>query len=355
MKGSQPSRGGGAPAFDRRTFSVSASAVVLITAGLGAWLLAIAGRLPNPIASHWSGSGAADGFAGVGTSATLGVAVSLGTGLLVGGCLSLNSLASGLRRAGVALTVVFTAFMAMIFVAGLAPQIGKASAVGTVMDWGLVWAGLGIALAAGILLAFLVPARPLEAFDGGLPGSFPGSRHEGGLPRGARVDAAAAGRGESASCRIRATPGMYAVVGGIAFVALAVLAFASPWWLLGGAALAAAVVSFMAGTVSASSDGLSVRVWGRWRIVHIPVAAYGSARAIEDIEPMRYGGWGYRAGSWGTAFVVRRGPGLVVSLAGGREFVVNADTMWKTPNAWQPCSTATGGWRKTVMLKARRA
>ena len=45
------------------------------------------------------------------------------------------------------------------------------------------------------------------------------------------------------------------------------------------------------------------------------------------VEPMEWGGWGYRWIPWAhaSAAVIRRGPGIALSLSGGRRFAVTVD------------------------------
>ncbi|WP_329129369.1 hypothetical protein OG552_03135 [Streptomyces sp. NBC_01476] len=58
----------------------------------------------------------------------------------------------------------------------------------------------------------------------------------------------------------------------------------------------------------------------------IPLDEVSGAQVSAWISPRTWGGWGYR---WrpelGTAVVVRRGPGLVIDLGGGRHFTVTVD------------------------------
>ncbi|MFC6239303.1 hypothetical protein [Longivirga aurantiaca] len=46
-----------------------------------------------------------------------------------------------------------------------------------------------------------------------------------------------------------------------------------------------------------------------------------------QIDPMEWGGWGYRWIPWAraSAAVIRRGPGIVLGLEGGRRFAVTVD------------------------------
>ncbi|MYS24221.1 hypothetical protein GA0115240_16143 [Streptomyces sp. DvalAA-14] len=58
----------------------------------------------------------------------------------------------------------------------------------------------------------------------------------------------------------------------------------------------------------------------------IPLEDVSGAEVDALISPRTWGGWGYR---WrpelGTAVVVRRGPGVVIELGGGRHFTVTVD------------------------------
>jgi hypothetical protein len=58
----------------------------------------------------------------------------------------------------------------------------------------------------------------------------------------------------------------------------------------------------------------------------IPLDEVSGAHMVPLVTPRAWGGWGYR---WrpekGTAVVVRRGPGVVIDLGGGRHFTVTVD------------------------------
>lgn len=100
------------------------------------------------------------------------------------------------------------------------------------------------------------------------------------------------------------------------------------WFLLG----VAAVVGFFGYLLSS----LEVRVEPQ-RVV----AAYGPfgwpRRSVDladvrevsaaQIEPLQWGGWGYRWIPWAhaSAAVIRRGPGIVLGLEDGRRFAVTVD------------------------------
>jgi hypothetical protein len=64
-------------------------------------------------------------------------------------------------------------------------------------------------------------------------------------------------------------------------------------------------------------------LWGPfgWPRKHIALQEISGARA-EQIEPLQWGGWGYRVSTRGVAAVIRRGPGLVVSRSGRPDYAV---------------------------------
>ncbi|MET9346057.1 hypothetical protein [Streptomyces termitum] len=132
-----------------------------------------------------------------------------------------------------------------------------------------------------------------------------------------------------------------AAVAGAACMALGVtLAVESPW-TSGAAPLAMAVVGCVAAGLLVLFGTLAfvhveVRVDDRAMEVRcghigvprrtIPLTQVVGAEYAPRVTPRHWGGWGYR---WrpetGTAVVVRRGEGLVLSLADGRTFTVTVD------------------------------
>jgi hypothetical protein len=72
---------------------------------------------------------------------------------------------------------------------------------------------------------------------------------------------------------------------------------------------------------------LHVRGWLPLPSLRLPVDQVESVEVV-DLEPMRWGGWGYRGSlrAFGkAAWVVRSGPGIVLHLTRGRTFAVTVD------------------------------
>ncbi len=118
-------------------------------------------------------------------------------------------------------------------------------------------------------------------------------------------------------------------VGGATCVLLAAFFFtvALPLVALPFAVVAIGLTSISTIAVTVDSDGLHV-AFGPWGVpkMRIPLSEIEDAEAI-DVRPMRWGGWGYRWVPWkrATAVVLRGGPGLKLTRAGGRTFVVTVD------------------------------
>ncbi|HET7387131.1 MAG TPA: hypothetical protein VFJ19_10770 [Nocardioidaceae bacterium] len=67
-------------------------------------------------------------------------------------------------------------------------------------------------------------------------------------------------------------------------------------------------------------------LWGPfgWPRTRVGLGNIADAHS-ERIEPLQWGGWGYRISSRGTAAVLRRGPGLVVERVHGPRYAVTVD------------------------------
>jgi hypothetical protein len=78
-------------------------------------------------------------------------------------------------------------------------------------------------------------------------------------------------------------------------------------------------------TVAAGPAGLRVRFGPLgWPVVRVPLGMVERV-TVEDVEPLDYGGWGYRALPGVRAVVIRRGVGLRVERTGRPDLVVTVD------------------------------
>ena len=78
-------------------------------------------------------------------------------------------------------------------------------------------------------------------------------------------------------------------------------------------------------TVATGPAGLKVRFGPLgWPVIRVPLAAVEHV-AVEDVEPLAYGGWGYRIVPGVRAVVIRRGVALRVQRAGRPDLLVTVD------------------------------
>ena len=281
----------------RRTAAAVLAALpaVALTTAWASW----SGRLPERLTTHWDGAGRPDGSAD---------------------------------------TTVFSAVLLAVAVAAVVAAVpvlwrsrfvrGPAGAAGSVAGG-----------AAGLWFAVVTTALA----DGGIGWRF--LWFAAGAAWGVVVGAVA-GRGADRPVATPATvttpmtlaPGERAVY---------VATLRSPM-LLGATAASAVLVAIAAATVAPAAwpvvalPVLAALLFGEVRVTadrrglrltagllgvpvrHIPLSDVVAA-GTERIEPMAWGGWGYRMTPGRSALVLRAGPGLVLDLRDGRRFAVTMD------------------------------
>ncbi|MER6214572.1 MULTISPECIES: DUF1648 domain-containing protein [unclassified Streptomyces] len=299
---------------------------VWAVAGWGAGVLgllagmpvAAAGRLPEPVATHWgAGSGGPDGsmplWAAVAFPALVWVAVVAGVAFA-----ARRGPVPGWGRAALASGgVLLTGAQASIVRANLdAPDWRQA---GPVPGWGVA------VMAAVALLAGVGAAAPWrrEAGEGEPAGEGPSME----VPEGERVVwlSGAVNPWLRLLAGVLALGALGVLLAGVAGLAGAAGAAAGLWVSAGGLACTALVVL--------GCSSVRVRVTQRGLEVAFGPLGYPVRRwAAEDVEsarvevrtPARVGGWGYRISGLGTTVMLRGGACLVVR-ARGRDFAVSVD------------------------------
>ncbi|GIE99700.1 DUF1648 domain-containing protein [Paractinoplanes rishiriensis] len=272
--------------------------VVVIVATWAAW----SDRLPERMGTHWNGFGAPDRY----SSATwfgvtlLVIAVAAGVaGVFVAGRSRLLTGVAGAVTGGTAGIWLSTAEAAL--------SDGR-------LGWRFVYfvAGLGWgALVAAVAGPSASPVRP--------------------APQGVDPLDLAPTERAAFSTTLRA-PLIMAVtlVAALPIAVFAALAQPVLWPVL--AVVLAAGLMFGRIRVTADTRGLRV-VAG---LIGVPVKRIPlsdiTGVEVADINPLEWGGWGYRVIPGRTALVLRAGPGLVLHLRGGRRFAVTMDDP-RTPAA----------------------
>lgn len=287
--------------------------LVLPVAGLAVAAVlpfAYGGRLPDPVASHWGFGGVPDGNLPI----PVDHLVLLAATLLV----ALGPLLAAARadRAAARVLVGLAHGGAALFALLRWWTLEANADAATWRDAGPLLAGdvlvaLGVGVAAGLLGAWLARTRPEHP---------PATRTVAPVP---------VAPGDHVVWIGRQTAGPALVVPAVAVVVAAVLVAIVP----GPAAVvvpalvvaAVALATFTRVAVDVSDRGLSVRLgpFG-WPRIRVPLAEVTSV-AVQHVEPMAHGGWGYRAMPEVRAVVVRRGEGLRVGRRGRADLVVTVD------------------------------
>lgn len=290
---------------------LAASVLALPPLVIAASWSALAPRLPDTVATHWSDAGVADGIsATVPTAVTL---LSITTAMLV-----VALVLAAVRMADRARAMLLSMLAA---VSGMLAAAWVASAVTTVEAGSAHEAVLGpwLALLLGAVLLLVVPWLVHPRDDDA-------RRHdEQALPLSPSRAASWTGEASSTAFLI-----VGAAIGACSLLLAALLPVApGPWIpilaavvLLAGAAVVVALARIR---VLVDAEGLRVRgVLVPLPLRTIPLERIRVVEALV-VEPVDWGGWGYRGLPGHLAVVLRRGPGIVVTTREGSRFAVTVD------------------------------
>jgi hypothetical protein len=307
-----------------RLWALSLSTLgIVLAAHLGSSLL-WRSRLPDPVATHWGGSGVADGTGSLATHVLVGAFTLVLLGILMP--VSAGSLAGAAGRSGVPLMAGLGNSLVVgiggMFLSGLVGQLDAAAALGTRMDGAVLVAGIVLAVLWGIGSALLVRAA--------LP---PRVLAEGPASPGTASAAHAFAPGTVIASTVRGPVWMLALMPFLA-VAMAVLGLtagrdspAAFWSMVPGLAIVlGAGATCLAGKVVADDAGIRVYGGGFLKLLHVKPADVEHAEARE-IAPAEFGGWGLRVSGAGIAFIMGAGPGVVVHRPRGGARIYSVASM----------------------------
>ena len=287
-------------------------------------------RLPEPVASHWQFDGRPDGSLPLAIEWALFVTVAA---VASGGLLVATSatLSRRVARCQVAGAHALAAFFVMLRWWTLQANAG----VETWQQAEQIQAGLVAGLVAG-------------AATGGVIGWWAGGHHAQRAAREVPPTPVEAAAGEdavwsgSATARIR----LLLPVAALVLVGLALLlqqAEVRIW--LGVAALVAVVIALVLTRVRLTVGGHGVRITlgalSHPRIT-VPLEEITGVSA-EQVEPMAYGGWGYRVVPGVRAIIVKRGQGLRIGRRGKADLIVTVDDAATAAGVLRAHMLRTGG------------
>jgi hypothetical protein len=264
-------------------------------------------QLPDPLPTHWNLSGRVDDT--MPPAVLFAAAVALSTVLAAAAVVTLVRSRQQPADRLMVTALVWAAWLATtVFVVPAALARGAATAEAVSLSL-LAVAAIPAVPSLAALVVWLAQATEPQAPTAPAPASSIR------LSEGERV----AWVGRSAS------PRLLLVAGGLVVVAVFLVFTAWPVANLVGLV---ALTVFWSHVISVRVDNRAVTVaWGpaRWPRLVVPIEDVESARS-EHIEPLRWGGWGFRRTPHGAAAVTRRGPGLVLERRGKVPLAVTVDS-----------------------------
>lgn len=266
-------------------------------------------RLPDPIATHFGGSGHADGFMSQGALVPTGLVLLLGPGALF---VALAYLVDATRP--LVLTAYATAGpLCYVLVRIVMDNAAAETARQVRLSLWEIPAALGVAAVTGGI-GLLVTRGWTRA----VPEVRKSRENRSGL---LLRPGETAFWTRSQGSRGLGIAGLTLLVAGVTIIPLTGI---GPGIVLLGTGLLFALFSGMRTTVD--RHGLTVaQLWLPWPRLRIPLERIveADARRIDALRDM--GGWGYRVTRGRSGVVLRSGEALVVRLAHGSEFVVTTD------------------------------
>ena len=285
--------------------------VAIVAVSVVPWIL-VWSRLPDPVATHWGLGETPNGHQSAGAAAALMIIPALVAAVVVAAVARRPATAVSPRAAMGA--VVAAGLGGLFAIMSVSVALANAGAA-TWHDASLNGLWVLASIAAGLLTA-AAAARSLGPAAGVLA-SGPAERPA-GVPVAAGERVAWVG-----ACHAR-----WPLWTAAAAAAGAGIALFAALWLAATLALVAVAVALV-GTVhvTVGEGGVRAAAAPGWPAVSFPLSRIEAARAI-DLQPMRWGGWGYRGSvrvAGRAAWVLRAGEALELRLAGGKMFAVTVD------------------------------
>ncbi|WP_269939108.1 hypothetical protein [Arthrobacter sp. HY1533] len=291
----------------RRMLAAVAGVVPLAVVGVSWYLWR--DKLPTELASHWSGSGEADGTMETGAALTLALLL---TGIpaaagLAAACI--GSLRPAAFRGIVGFAGVTSGMGAVTWLlsAGLTLQAGSAGKA--VLGWWL----------AALLASFLYGAVPY--FLAPKP-RFATTHHEARMLLGAQ-ESGAFSRTITSKVLLWVPPALLLVTG-LLFIPVFQEGHAASTWLGIGTMLASTIAVALLAHLQVTVDWRGLRIvstFGRITLKHIRLEDVAAVE-VTELRPMEWGGWGYRVMPGRSAVIMGAGPGLILTTTGGKQFAV---------------------------------
>ncbi len=308
-------------AYNRRWLMGLIVGPLLVGVFAAAWMIAMADRLPDELASHWNAKNEVDGWMSLAGAAWMAVGMGAFGALIAPLAVLLRAQTPLVARIGVGFGLVFSVAAVALSVAIVAGQLDLADTSQAELSGPIMAAGIAAAFLVGCVAAWLYRPGEVErtqdpeVLDANESATASGS----GVARDAQARAA---RGET--LRIKVSMGAWTWVLSLGMAGIVGLGtfFIFPALALLGVVLAAIVWVFCHGTVVIGPDGYKVLAGGFWQIMPLQWREIRRA-TVQDIKAMDYGGWGYRMNAGSIGFIMGSGPAVVIEAGFHQKFVVS--------------------------------
>jgi hypothetical protein len=257
------------------------------------------------MASHWSGGSTPNGFSDTVVSLWIfAAATAIITAVAIAFIVRRSTGTAARTGAGIATltgAIAAGAWIISAFATAQAPSPERAVI-------GLNWLVLLAAPVLGAAVALLIPSNPRPDADARSVAPLP-------LAASGRV----AWSGVTGSTPFVLIGLVIAVAGLIGGIVIAVINVSPSALIVAAVVVVAGLSSLLLGRVRLTVDQRGVRLVSILfgvPLMRIPLASIASVQA-ETIDPLSWGGWGYRISSGRRAYVTRRSAGLVVTNRAG--------------------------------------
>ncbi|MER2134536.1 MAG: DUF1648 domain-containing protein [Arthrobacter sp.] len=307
--------------YNRRWLIGLVTGLFALGIAAAAWMTTVAGRLPDPMASHWGPNGV-DGYMSLWGNAGIAVFVGGGSGALISGLSVLTRGYSAFTaRLGVGFGVGFGVLLTGLAVAVAAGQLDLADASQAEISGPVMWAAAVAGCVAGGLCGWLyrpadverTPSPDTQAADAAA------ASEESSLAVEARQ---AVARREVLTVNLSLGPAKWLLCLGTGAVVALSLVFIHPALALLGIPTAALLWIFCSGMAVIDDAGVRVLAGGFWKLMPLEYREISRA-SVQEIQAMDFGGWGYRISGAGTGFIMRSGPALVLTTGFKQRFVIS--------------------------------
>lgn len=308
-------------AYNRRWLMGLLAGPLVVGVVAAVWILAMAGRLPAEIASHWNGQNQVDGWMSLAGAAGMAVAMGALGAVIAPLALLLRAQSLLAARIGVGFGLTISMASVAMTVAMVAGQLDLVDTAQAELS--------SPVMAAGIAAAFVVACLGLFGYRPGeverpmnpeiLAANEEVAADDSTLAVTARDSAA---RGET--LRIKVSMGGWSWVFSLGLGAIVAVSiyFIFPVLALIGVGVGAITWMFTSGTAVIGPDGVRVLAGGRWKLMPLQWREIRKA-TVEDIKALDYGGWGYRMNGGSIGFIMANGPALVMDAGFHQSYIIS--------------------------------